>query len=186
MVAVIPELTFCAQVEKASGQKLSTCYQCGKCSASCPAISLMAGGPRWLIRAVQLGLRAEVVQHPTIWHCLFCATCSARCPAGIDIHQVMEALRLMAVAQGIKPAQPDVARFHRLFLQDAGQWGRVFEMQLGGSYNLYSGHLLDNLAPALKLLAKGRLPVLPEVKGNRRLKALIARTLKREKGNRGE
>ena len=137
----------------------------------------MDGGPRWLLRAVQLGLRDEVLRNSTPWLCLFCATCQARCPAKIDIPMVMETMRLMAVAENIKPAKKEVALFQRLFLSQVSSLGRVYELGLGGAYNLRSGHLLANLSLVPRMLAKGRLSLIPhrnrDCRRNRRLKSLV-------------
>lgn len=42
----------------------------------------------------QLGIE-EVLQSQTIWSCAACLTCVARCPKGIDLPRVMEALRII-------------------------------------------------------------------------------------------
>jgi len=48
--------------------------------------------PSKIIRLVQLGLE-EVLDSKTIWICTTCFNCEVRCPRGIDIANVMEALR---------------------------------------------------------------------------------------------
>jgi heterodisulfide reductase subunit C len=42
----------------------------------------------------QLGIE-EVLDAETIWVCASCLTCVARCPKGIDLPRIMEALRLI-------------------------------------------------------------------------------------------
>jgi heterodisulfide reductase subunit C len=86
---------FVAKVEELSGQKLLACYQCGKCSAGCPAVSQMDILPNQIIRFAQLGLKDELLQSKSIWVCASCLTCNSRCPKGIKIAEVMEALRLI-------------------------------------------------------------------------------------------
>lgn len=181
-MAFTPDPEFSRLVEKQSGQKISACYQCGKCTAGCPANPFMDGGPRWALRAIQLGLKDEVLDSLTPWMCLFCATCSARCPAGIEIHQVMETLRLMVLAEGRRPARREVELFHRLFLRQVGSLGRVYELGLAGAFNLLSGHPLQNLSLLPYLLSRGKLPLLP--KGSQgRLKGIVSRTRKVEGGH---
>jgi len=75
-----------------SGEDVSICYQCGECSASCPYSSEMDLLPSTVIRLIQLGQK-EVVNSQCIWLCSTCLSCFARCPQGIDIAKVMEALR---------------------------------------------------------------------------------------------
>lgn len=85
---------FVRQVETISGQNLLACNQCGKCSAGCPLAFSMDLLPNQVIRLAQLGLE-EVLASPTIWTCAACLTCLARCPKGIDLPRIMEALRLI-------------------------------------------------------------------------------------------
>ena len=83
------------KVEDISGQNVLACYQCGKCSAGCPMASLMDLLPNQIIRLVQLRQINEVLNSKTIWLCASCFTCTARCPKGVDLAKVMEALRLL-------------------------------------------------------------------------------------------
>jgi heterodisulfide reductase subunit C len=85
--------SFVQKIEELSGQKLLACYQCGKCSAGCPAVSQMDILPNQIIRLAQLGLKEELLESRSIWVCASCYTCNVRCPKGIKIAEVMEALR---------------------------------------------------------------------------------------------
>ncbi|TEU07145.1 MAG: disulfide reductase [Candidatus Aminicenantes bacterium] len=84
---------FIAKVEELSNQNLLACYQCGKCSAGCPAVSQMDILPNQIIRYAQLGLKDDLLKSKSIWICASCFTCNARCPKGINIAEVIEALR---------------------------------------------------------------------------------------------
>ena len=97
---------FVKKVEEISGQDLLSCYQCGKCSAGCPMVFAMDILPNQIIRLVQLGLEEEVDKSKTIWLCASCITCGARCPRGVDLSKVMEALRLLALRKNINNVEP--------------------------------------------------------------------------------
>jgi heterodisulfide reductase subunit C len=84
---------FVKKIEELSGQKLLACYQCGKCSAGCPAVSEMDILPNQVIRFAQLGLKEELLESKSVWVCASCYTCNVRCPKGIKIAEVMEAVR---------------------------------------------------------------------------------------------
>jgi len=84
------------KVEEMSGQDLMACYQCGKCSAGCPVAFAMDLLPSEVIRLVQLGQVEEVLHSATIWFCAACQACYARCPHGVDLTRIMEALRELA------------------------------------------------------------------------------------------
>jgi heterodisulfide reductase subunit C len=86
---------FVKKVEELSGQSLLSCYQCGKCSAGCPMAKDMNLLPNQIIRLMQLGLREEIAKANTIWMCASCTTCGVRCPRGVDLSRVMEALRAL-------------------------------------------------------------------------------------------
>ena len=83
---------FVQQVEEISGQDLLACNQCGKCSSGCPVAFVMDILPSGVIRLAQLGLE-EALEADTIWYCASCQTCLSRCPRGVDLPRVMEALR---------------------------------------------------------------------------------------------
>lgn len=87
---------FVRQVEEISGQNLLACNQCGKCSAGCPVAFSVDLLPSQVIRFAQLGME-QVLESQTIWTCAACLTCVARCPKGIDLPRVMEALRLVSL-----------------------------------------------------------------------------------------
>jgi len=92
---------FVQKVEEISGQNLLACYQCGKCSAGCPVVSEMDILPSQVIRLAQLGSDEDVLNSKTIWLCASCMTCMARCPKGVDLAKVMEALRLIRLRKNI-------------------------------------------------------------------------------------
>ena len=88
---------FVKKVAEISGQKLRFCYQCGKCSAGCPMSFAMDLLPNQIMRLVQLGMEEDIANSKTIWLCASCFTCTVRCPKGVDISRVMEALRVIAL-----------------------------------------------------------------------------------------
>lgn len=84
---------FVAKVERLSGQNLLACIQCGRCSAGCPLAEHMDILPSQIIRFAQLGLRDDLLGCRSIWICVSCLTCNSRCPKGVGIAEVFEALR---------------------------------------------------------------------------------------------
>jgi len=97
---------FAKKVAEISGQDINLCYQCGKCSAGCPMSFAMDLLPNQIMRLVQLGLQEEIGNSKTIWLCASCLTCTARCPKGVDISRVMEALRLLTLRKNTNMVEP--------------------------------------------------------------------------------
>jgi heterodisulfide reductase subunit C len=119
---------------------------------------------------VQLGQKQEALASPDIWLCAGCETCGARCPNDIDIAHVMDALRQIAVAEGVKPAVPNVKKFHDIFLTVVGLTGEMHEAGLMGAYELLTGDWLKDptiMSVAANLFVKGKVPVLPKLSKNR-------------------
>ncbi|HSA95733.1 MAG TPA: 4Fe-4S dicluster domain-containing protein, partial [Acidobacteriota bacterium] len=84
---------FIERIEELSGENVFACYQCGRCSAGCPMAPAMDLLPNQIIRMVQMGLDEDVLRSKTLFLCASCFTCESRCPKGIDMARVMEAVR---------------------------------------------------------------------------------------------
>lgn len=81
------------EFQELSGENIFACYQCGNCSAGCPAADFMDLAPHEVIRLLQLGQIDEVIKTNTVWICAACVTCRVRCPKGVDLSKIMEAVR---------------------------------------------------------------------------------------------
>ena len=86
-------LDFIRKVEEISGQNFNVCMQCGTCSGSCPMNETMTVNPRQLMHLASLGMLDDVTGANTVWLCASCHQCMVRCPRGIDLPKVMEAIR---------------------------------------------------------------------------------------------
>lgn len=92
---------FVKKVAEISGQDLLSCNQCGKCSAGCPMCFAMDWLPNQIIRLAQLGLEEDIAASKTVWLCAACLTCTVRCPRGVDLGRVMEAIKLITLRKNI-------------------------------------------------------------------------------------
>ena len=137
------------------------CYQCGKCTAGCPAAEFMDIMPNQVMRLVQQGLVEEALNSKAIWICATCETCSCRCPRNVDITHVMETLRIMAKHKGII-TEKDIDKFHNVFLQSVKNHGRVYEVGLIVGRNLTTGKLFRDVEYGVPYLAKRKVHLLPE------------------------
>ena len=90
---------FTQKVVKGGGKTVNLCFQCGTCTGSCPSGRQTAFRTRKVIRQAQLGF-SEVLDSDELWMCTTCFTCQERCPRGVEIVDVIMALRNMAVKKG--------------------------------------------------------------------------------------
>ncbi len=83
---------FRARVEELSGENVFACYQCGMCAAGCPLTDEMDRLPSQVIRDLQLE-DITLLDSNAMWVCASCLACEVRCPKGVDLAKLMEALR---------------------------------------------------------------------------------------------
>jgi heterodisulfide reductase subunit C len=112
---------FAQKVEEISGQNLFACYQCGNCTAGCPVSFAMDLGPHQVIRYSLLGLEEEVLECNTFWMCASCLQCTARCPKGLDIARIMEAIRLVILRKKERLDRLEVAELSEDFMERVPQ-----------------------------------------------------------------
>ena len=91
---------FLLKTEEMSGEHITLCEQCGICSTSCPMVDDMDISPANIIRLVQIG-DESVLESTAIWLCASCYTCTVRCPRGIDLAAITEALRQQTLRKSI-------------------------------------------------------------------------------------
>lgn len=93
MNRILEDKEFIKRIEEISRQDPAQCFQCGRCTAGCPFAEFMDEPPNRVIRLIQLGLKNEVLRTQGPWFCASCLVCQTRCPRGVDIPRLMEAIR---------------------------------------------------------------------------------------------
>jgi heterodisulfide reductase subunit C len=86
-----------AKIAEISGQNVHECMQCGTCSAVCPMVESMGFTTRQGIHYLQFGEIEAVVDARIGEFCASCHTCVVRCPRGIDVPRVFEAVRQLVL-----------------------------------------------------------------------------------------
>ncbi len=151
-------------IEDLSGQKISSCFQCGKCTNGCPITFAMDIVPHKLVHLLQLGQLEEVLHSDTIWVCASCVTCTTRCPNSIDIAHVVDTLRQLSSRQGIKASQYSVPVFHSAFLSSIKRHGRVHETEMALTYSIEDAGWLGFLkltGLGFGMFLKGKIKLMP-------------------------
>lgn len=87
------------------GEKISACFMCRTCTASCPITAVNNKfNPLHIIRMALYGLKEDVLTSHFIWLCSSCYACQERCPQGVSITEFMTLLKNLAVKEGHMPA----------------------------------------------------------------------------------
>jgi len=87
--------------------KAWACYDCGKCTATCP-IARVGGSysPRRHVLSSNTGDPSEVLALETLYSCLSCGICERRCPAEVIYTELVLHMRELAYSEGIEPDCP--------------------------------------------------------------------------------
>jgi heterodisulfide reductase subunit C len=165
------EQTWSLDLALKTGIQVSSCYQCLRCTNSCPVSAFMDVKPHQIVRRVLLGQQEALLSCSAFWVCLSCEMCSTYCPNEIDVAGLMNRLKNMVMELHRDPAEPPIATFHQVFLDALGRHGRINELQLMNRYQwrmLRQGYqpprqeVLRDLGLMLELLRRKRLKLLPE------------------------
>jgi len=157
-----------------TGIRVSSCYQCLRCTNSCPVSSFMDLKPHQMVRLAQLGQVEKLLECSAIWICLSCEMCSTYCPNEIDVAGLLNHLKNSVVSSGKRPAEYEIAVFHEIFLDVLSNHGRINDLQLMQRFKwktLIHGQLppkqevMNDLKLAVELMKRKRLKVLPERSG---------------------
>jgi heterodisulfide reductase subunit C1 len=85
-------------------QGLKACFNCGVCTAICPAAEVSDYDPRMVVSAIQQKDEVELeklLKSDTIWRCGECLSCKTRCPRGNVPGYIIQALRALSIETGM-------------------------------------------------------------------------------------
>ena len=169
-------------VEQICGVDLGVCFQCKKCSSGCPVAKLAKSRPSDIVRQLQLGAGDELLESDLVWMCASCETCSARCPMGIDVAAVMDALRKLALERSTSKLAGNVPLFNRAFLRTVERFGRTYEIGMVTAYKLGTGKWMNDTEKFPTMLKKRKISLLPPRGGDRKT---VSRIFKQSRQNEG-
>lgn len=149
-------------VNHLSRQNISLCWHCLACGGGCPFADHMDLLPNQIIRLVQMGRGREALRSHTIWICVGCHTCSTECPNRIDMAAVMDALRQLAVREGIAPVEKRIFGFHKYIYKSIRRHGRLNKLEAMMQFKVGTGQLFTDLQNGMRMLARGKLEILPQ------------------------
>ena len=85
--------------ETYEGRTVLWCVQCGMCTSNCPYSDVLEVKPHQVIKMIQLGMREQALSCKSIWLCATCFMCAERCPQGVEIANVMFAIKNLAAKE---------------------------------------------------------------------------------------
>jgi Fe-S oxidoreductase len=87
-----------------AGEIFMSCLQCGTCTSVCPWNPVMSYNPRRILRQLALETGSEQSIDQAVWNCVTCNACGVNCPRGIEIIDIIQAVRGLNVSGGKTPA----------------------------------------------------------------------------------
>ncbi len=168
------------RVREITGVDLSVCYQCRKCTSGCPVSGMAKCPPSEMMRRLHLDMGDELLDSDILWMCVSCETCSTRCPMGIDVAAVMDALRKIAMERGAAKGEGNVPLFNQAFLKTVEVFGRTYDLAMIAAYKLGSRKLMADTEKFPTMLAKRKIALLPPTGADRKT---VRRIFKKTKEN---
>jgi len=170
-----------------TGEKVSLCYQCGKCTAGCPLSDEMDIAPNTILRLLQIGSKEydrKVLSSYTIWVCLSCETCMARCPKEVDLPAITDFLRSESIRRHLANRKANnIINFHKAFLHSIRGSGRLYEFGLVIGYKLRAKNLFQDVLLAPSMITHGKLKFIPaKVKNSSQIKEIFQKTINNNRG----
>ncbi len=153
---------FLKLTNRISRQNVSRCWHCWTCGGGCPVSDQMDLLPNQVIRLVQLGRRDEALGCKTIWLCIGCHTCSGQCPNSIDIAAVMDALRQLAIHDGVACPEKEILLFHKHVYESIARYGRLNKLEAMARFKLATGRPFSDIGQGVRMLLKGKLELTRE------------------------
>lgn len=182
---LMPDIKFLKQVNDKIKMNVNLCYQCRKCSAGCPMSYAMDYTPAQLIHAIRLGLKDIVLNSKTMWMCSSCQTCTTRCPQEVEIARVMDTVKMIAVAEGIKSPVSTVNAFNKAALLNIKLLGRLYELGMIMDLKRRTFQLFKDMGLGMKMFFKGKMKIIPSVSPGRTFTAwrIFSRSAKKDRSN---
>lgn len=104
MIEVQPDIAFIKGLRSSTGSALSTCMQCGACTAACELSTDQEVFPRRQMIMAAWGMRERLMSDPHIWTCHQCGDCTQTCPRGVNPGEIMAELRKQQYLYYARPA----------------------------------------------------------------------------------
>ena len=106
-----------------------------------------------------------------------CETCNTRCPNEVELVNVMDTLREMAIEEGVKGKEQDIVSMHKTFLSLIKSLGRQHEISLLVLLKMKTKEFFKDMFLGMKMFVRGKLKILPHrIKGMDEIKGIFERS----------
>jgi quinone-modifying oxidoreductase subunit QmoC len=104
MLDVQPDISFIEALQNTTGSPLTTCMQCGACTAACSLSEAQNVFPRKQMILAAWGMKDRLMADPNVWTCHQCGDCTVTCPRGVKPGEILAALRQAQISHYARPA----------------------------------------------------------------------------------
>ncbi len=110
-------------IKEAGGDAFKFCYQCGTCDTVCPWNRVRKFFLRRMINQAKFGV--VPFESEDLWLCATCRRCVQQCPRGVEIIDIMRAMRRILVPDGVVPASiPNLRGIMTSIASVGNPWGQ--------------------------------------------------------------
>ncbi len=110
-------------LKESGGEAFKLCYQCGTCDTVCPWNRVRDFFVRRIVLQAQLGV--VPFDSEDLWLCATCGRCVQKCPRGVEIIDIMRAMRRLLVPDGVVPASiPNLRGIMTSIASVGNPWGQ--------------------------------------------------------------
>ncbi len=110
-------------IKEAGGDAFKFCYQCGTCDTVCPWNRVRKFFLRRMINQAKFGV--VPFESEDLWLCATCRRCVQQCPRGVEIIDIMRAMRRILVPDGVVPASiPNLRGVMTSIASVGNPWGQ--------------------------------------------------------------
>jgi quinone-modifying oxidoreductase subunit QmoC len=103
MLEVRPDIPFIEHLQQATGSQLTTCMQCGACTAICSLSQEENVFPRKQMILAAWGMKERLMADPNVWTCHQCGDCTLTCPRGVKPGEILASLRRLQISHYARP-----------------------------------------------------------------------------------
>ena len=121
MEAVVPLKEASDMIRDAGGEAFNLCFQCGLCTVSCPWNNVRSFVPHKMICQAKFGLAD--IDDEEWWLCSTCNMCVSRCPRGVSITDIIQAVRAIVLEYQYSMAQASLRNAMGSLSGNGNPWG---------------------------------------------------------------